>query len=86
MQKFVALLPTKIPTKILKKKTICCQIPTKAISTLGIDEYQRIQAQKQKEYRAKRKVLKKANIADRKSRNFDVNDLINVREELRKER
>jgi hypothetical protein len=38
----------------------------KAIDTLGIDEYRRRQAQKQREYRAKRKALKNANISDRK--------------------
>ena len=58
----------------------------KAIDTLGIVEYRRRQAQKQREYRAKRKALRTANISDRKGRNFDVNDLINVRKELRKAR
>ena len=58
----------------------------KAIDTLGIVEYRRRQAQKQREYRAKRKALRTANISDRKGRNFDVNDLINVRKELKKER
>ena len=58
----------------------------KSINTLGIDEYRRRQAQKQREYRAKRKALRTANISDRKGRNFDVNDLINVRKELRKAR
>jgi pantothenate kinase len=43
-------------------------------------------AQKQREYRAKRKILKNANISDRKGRNFDVNELVNIRKELKKER
>ena len=56
----------------------------KSINTLGIDEYRRRQAQKQKEYRAKKKALRTANISDRKGRKFDVNDLTNVRKELKK--
>jgi hypothetical protein len=58
----------------------------KSINTLGIDEYRRRQAQKQREYRAKKKALRTANISDRKGRKFDVNDLTNVRKELRKAR
>ena len=58
----------------------------KSINNLGIDEYRRRQAQKQREYRAKKKALRTANISDRKGRKFDVNDLTNVRKELRKER
>ena len=54
----------------------------KSINTLGIDEYRRRQAQKQREYRAKKKTLRTANISDRKGRKYDVNDLINVRKEL----
>ena len=58
----------------------------KSINALGIDEYRRRQAQKQREYRAKKKALRTANISDRKGRKFDVNDLTNVRKELRKAR
>jgi hypothetical protein len=57
----------------------------KAIDTLGIDEYRRRQAQKQRGCRAKRKALKNANISDRKGRKFNVNELVNVRKELKKE-
>jgi hypothetical protein len=51
---------------------------------LNIGEYQ-----KQRKYRAKRKSLKNAKISDKniqEGRNFDVNDLTNVRKDLRKER
>ncbi len=58
----------------------------KSINTLGIDEYRRRQAQKQREYRAKKKALRTATISDRKGRKFDVNDLTNVRKELKKAR
>ncbi len=51
----------------------------KSINTLGIDEYRRRQAQKQREYRAKKKALRTANISDRKGRKFNVNELVNVR-------
>ena len=57
----------------------------KSINALGIDEYRRRQAQKQREYRAKKKALRTANISDRKGRKFNVNELVNVRKELKKE-
>jgi hypothetical protein len=58
----------------------------KSINTLGIDEYRRRQAQKQRECRAKKKALRTANISDRKGRKFNVDDLTNVRKELKKEK
>ena len=76
-------MPTKDP---VKNRQYVMKSRQKAIDTLGIVEYRRRQAQKQREYRAKRKALRTANISDRKGRNFDVNDLINVRKELRKQR
>ena len=76
-------MPTKDKAKNRQYVTKSRQ---KAINTLGIEEYRRRMAQKQREYRAKRKALKNANISDRKGRKYDVNDLINVRKELRKER
>ena len=76
-------MPTKDPVKNRQYVTKSRQ---KSINTLGIEEYRRRMAQKQREYRAKRKALKNTNISDRKDRNFDVNDLINVRKELRKAR
>ena len=76
-------MPTKDP---VKNRQYVMKSRQKAIDTLGIVEYRRRQAQKQREYRAKRKALRTANISDRKGRNFDVNDLINVRKELRKAR
>ena len=76
-------MPTKDP---VKNRQYVMKSRQKAIDTLGIVEYRRRQAQKQREYRAKKKALRTANISDRKGRNFDVNDLINVRKELRKAR
>ena len=76
-------MPTKDPTLNRQYVTKSRQ---KSINTLGIDEYRRRQAQKQREYRAKKKALRTANISDRKGRKFDVNDLTNVRKELRKAR
>ena len=58
----------------------------KSINTLGIDEYRRRQAQKQREYRAKKKALRNPHISDRKLRSMDVKDLIKVRQELKQER
>ena len=76
-------MPTKDKAKNRQYVTKSRQ---KSINALGIEEYRRRMAQKQREYRAKRKALKNANISDRKGRNFDVNDLINVRKELKKAR
>jgi hypothetical protein len=76
-------MPTKDPQLNRQYVTKSRQ---KSINTLGIDEYRQRMAQKQREYRAKKKALKNANISDRKGRKYDVNDLINVRKELRKER
>ena len=58
----------------------------KAISTLGIDEYRRIQAQKQREYRAKKKAVRNPHIQDRKLRSIDINEMLKVRQELKAER
>ena len=58
----------------------------KSISTLGIDEYRRRQAQKQREYRAKKKAIRNPHISDRKLRSIDVKDLIKVRQELKQEK
>ena len=76
-------MPTKDKAKNRQYVTKSRQ---KSINALGIEEYRRRMAQKQREYQAKRKALKNANISDRKGRNFDVNDLINVRKELKKAR
>ncbi len=76
-----------MPTKDkVKNRQYATKSRQKSINTLGTEEYRRRMAQKQKEYRAKRKALKNANISDRKGRKYDVNDLINVRKELKKER
>jgi hypothetical protein len=76
-----------MPTKDkAKNRQYVTKSRAKAINTLGIEEYRRRMAQKQREYRAKRKILKNANISDRKGRNFDVNELVNIRKELKKER
>ncbi len=58
----------------------------KAISTLGINEYRRIQAQKQRKYRAKKKAIRNLHIQDRKLRSVDINEMLKVRQELKEER
>ena len=76
-------MPTKNP---IKNREYVAKSRQKAISTLGIDEYRRIQAQKQREYRAKKKAIRNPHIQDRKLRSIDVRDLIKVRQELKAER
>ena len=76
-------MPTKDPPLNRQYVTKSRQ---KAINTLGIDEYRRRQAQKQREYRAKKKALRNPHIQDRKLRSMNVKDLIKVRQELKQER
>ena len=48
-------MPTKNP---IKNREYVAKSRQKAIYTLGIDEYRRIQAQKQRKYRAKKKAVR----------------------------
>ena len=76
-------MPTKDPQLNRQYVTKSRQ---KSINTLGIDEYRRRQAQKQREYQAKKKAIRNPHISDRKLRSMDVKDLIKVRQELKQER
>ena len=76
-------MPTKDPQLNRQYVTKSRQ---KSINTLGIDEYRRIQAQKQREYRAKKKALRNPHIQDRQLRSMDVEPLLKVRQELKQER
>ena len=58
----------------------------KPINNLGIDEYRRIQAQKQREYRKKKRAIQNPHIQDRKLRSIDINEMLKVRQELKAER
>ena len=76
-----------MPTKnLIKNREYVAKSRQKAISTLGIDEYRRIQARKQKEYRAKKKAIRNPHIQDRKLRSIDINEMLKVRQELKAER
>ena len=73
-----------MPTKDkIKNREFVAKSRQKLINTIGIDEYRKRMAFNQREYRKKIKALKNANISDRKNRKFDVNELIEVRRELR---
>ena len=76
-------MPTKNPEK---NRQYVAKSRQKAISTLGINEYRRIQAQKQREYRAKKKAVRNPHIQDRKLRSVDINEMLKVRQELKEER
>ena len=76
-------MPTKNP---IKNREYVAKSRQKAISTLGIDEYRRIQAQKQREYRAKKKAVRNPHIQDRKLRSIDINEMLKVRQELKNEK
>ena len=76
-----------MPTKDrAKNRQYVAKSRAKLINTIGIEEYRRRNAESQRIYRAKKKALRTANISDRKGRTFDVNDLIEVRKELRRSR
>ena len=76
-------MPTKDPTLNRQYVTKSRQ---KSINTLGIDEYRRRQAQKQREYRAKKRAIANPHIQDRKSKSVDINELMKVRQELKREK
>ena len=73
-------MATKDP---VKNRAYVAKSRQKLINSIGITEYRKRNAEAQRAYRAKRRALKNANISDRRNRNFDVNDLINVRKELK---
>ena len=58
----------------------------KLINSIGIDEYRRRMAQKQKEYRAKKKAIANPHIQDRKLKSVDIKELMKVRNELKREK
>ena len=76
-------MPTKNPEK---NRQYVAKSRQKAISTLGIDEYRRIQAQKQREYRKKKRAIQNPHIQDSKLRSVDINEMLKVRQELKEER
>ena len=73
-------MPTK--SKELNRKYVT-KSRQKSINTIGIEEYRRRNAESQRKYRAKKKALKNADIRDRRGRRYSVNDLVNVRKELK---
>ena len=76
-------MPTK--NKELNRKYVA-KSRAKLINSIGIEEYRRRNAESQRTYRAKKRALQNADIRDRRGRRYSVNDLINVRKELRKAR
>ena len=73
-------MPTKDP---VKNRAYVAKFRQKLINSIGITEYRKRNAEAQKAYRAGKKALKNAHIQDRKLRSLDVNDLINIRKELK---
>lgn len=74
-----------MPTKDKEKnRQYVTKSRQKSINALGIEEYRRRNAESQRKYRAKKKAIKNADIRDRRGRRYSVNDLVNVRKELRK--
>ena len=67
----------------VKNREYVAKSRQKLINSIGITEYRKRNAEARRAYRAKRRALKNANISDRRNRNFDINDLINVRKELK---
>ena len=56
----------------------------KLINSIGIDEYWRRMALKQKDYRARKKAIQNPHIQDRKLKSVNINELMKVRQELKK--
>ena len=68
----------------VKNRAYVAKSRQKLINSIGIDAYRKRNADAQREYRKKLKTLKNANIKDRKGRNIDINELKEVRKELKK--
>jgi len=69
-----------------KNRAYVAKSRAKLINSIGVEAYRKKMAEKQREYRAKLKALKNANISDRRLRSFDINELVNVRKELKKDK
>ena len=67
----------------VKNRAYVAKSRQKLINSIGIDAYRKRNAEAQREYRKKLKALKNANIQDRKGRNIDIDELKEVRRELR---
>ena len=67
----------------VKNRAYVAKSRQKLINSIGITEYRKRNAEAQKAYRAKKRALKNAHIQDRKLRTLDINELINVRNELK---
>ena len=73
-----------MPTKDkIKNRAYVAKSRQKLINSIGIDAYRKRNAEAQREYRKKLKALKNANIQDRKGRNINIDELKEVRRELR---
>ena len=76
-------MPTK--NKELNRKYVA-KSRAKLINSIGIEEYRRRNAASQRLYRAKKRALQNADIRDRRGRRYSVNDLVNVRKELKRDK
>ena len=69
----------------MRNRTYVAKSRLNIINSIGIDEYRRRMAQKQREYRAKRKAVKNPHIQDRKLKSVNTKELFEVRRELKHE-
>ena len=67
----------------IKNREYVAKSRQKLINSIGIDAFRKRNAEAQREYRKKLKALKNANIQDRKGRNINIDELKEVRRELR---
>ena len=73
-----------MPTKDkVKNRAYVAKSRQKLINSIGIDAYRKRNADAQREYRKKLNALKNANIQDRKGKNIDIDELKEIRRELR---
>ena len=76
-----------MPTKDkAKNRAYVAKSRAKLINSIGIEAYRKRMAEKQREYRAKLKALRNSRIQDRRRKSVDINELINVRKELKKDK
>jgi len=73
-----------MPTKDNVKNQLYVEKSRKKLKqSMGETAYKAMMTKNQRTYRAKQKALKNPHIQDRKLRSIDVNELINIRKELK---
>ena len=76
-----------MPTKNRQKnREYVAKSRQKLKEKIGVEAYRKIEAERKQQWRKKKKALQNPHIQDRKLRNLDINELIQIRKELKKKK